>query len=67
MRTPLTWETHKGTESIREIEEVFSRVPLHNIVCFYMLYFDLHCALEDYCPVLNFNFMPNALHLELNV
>lgn len=63
----LYWGTHKRTESIREIEEVFSGVLLHNLACFNMLYFDLHCALEDYYPVLNFSVMPNALHLELNV
>lgn len=67
MWTPLTCKTQKRTESIREIKEVFSGVLLHNLACFYMLYFVLHCALEDYYPVLNFNFMANALHLELNV
>lgn len=67
MWTSLTWKTHKRSESIREVEEVFSRVLLHNLACFYMLYFDIHCALDDYYPVLNFNFMPNTLHLELNV
>jgi len=67
MWTPLTLETHKRTESIREIGEMFSGVLLHNLACLYMPCLDLHCALEHYYPELNFNFMLNALPLELNV
>lgn len=51
--------------TIRDMEEVCSGVPLHNLARLYMLCSDLHCTLEDYYPVLNFNF--DALHLKLNV
>lgn len=62
LSSPFTLETHKRTESVREFAEVFSGAILHNLACFYVLHFDLHCAIEGYYPVLNFNFMLNALH-----
>lgn len=60
-------ETHKRSDSIRGVEEMFSGVLLHNLACFYMLYFNIHYALDDYYLVFNFTFMPNTLHLKLNV